>query len=376
MKHQKFERVATDVSAHALSLTRRALLRSGLAAGALGTLSTLHALFPGDVAEASTLLAQAPAALKPIKFACVAPEGSLWVNLTKEWDRELRTRSSQRLRLQIFSGGILGEEMDTIRKMRAGQIQATGVTSVGVGEMVPATRALELPRLFSSAEALDGAVQALDGYYRQAFEQRGYTLLGFTEVGPIHLFTRSPVRRVEELNRMRMWVWEGDPLSEAIARAFGVSAVPLSLLNVLPSLQTGVVDGVYGSPLATMTMQWHRYLKYMTAEPLSFAVGAVVMDRRAFVALPPDLQALQLELGKKYCRQMVLKAREDNRTSVELMKKAGIQVQALDPAELVRFNEKSKAVATALTGKLYPPELLEQLRGLSAGARPASSLPL
>lgn len=366
----KIEQASTDIRVPVVEPTRRAVLWGGLQWGLLSGVGMSSVLSWGF--KPTTVQAQ-QAPLKPIKFACVAPEGSLWVNLTKEWDRELRQRSAQRLRLQIFSGGILGEEIDTIRKMRAGQIQATGVTSVGVGEMLASTRALELPRLFGSAEALDGAVQALDGYYRQAFEQKGYTLLGFTEVGPIHLFTRKPIRKVEELNKMRMWVWEGDPLSEEIARAFGVSAVPLSLLNVLPSLQTGVLDGVYGSPLATMTMQWHRHLKYMTAEPLSFAVGAVVMDKRAFTSLPTELQALQLELGKKYCRQMVLKAREDNQTSVGLMVKSGIQVIRLDPSELVQFNEKSKIVASALSGKLYPPELLEQLRGLAQKSNPASS---
>lgn len=318
--------------------------------------------------------AQAATGPQVIKFACVAPEGSLWVNLTRDWDRELRTLSNNRVRFQIFGGGVLGEEQDAIRKMRAGQIHATGVTGIGMGEMVASTRALELPRLFFSLKELDDATSALDGYYRQAFDEKGYVLLGFTEVGPIHLFTRKQLHKVSDLNSMRMWVWEGDPVSKEIASTFGVSAVPLSLLNVLSSLQTKVIDGVYGSPLATVTMQWHNYLKFMTAEPLAYAVGVIAMDKKAFQALPADVQPMLVSLGRKYTRQMVDRARTDNDKAVALMKKAGIQVAPLDPSEVPLFNKKSMEIWAHLTGKLYSEDLLKQLQAIVAKSRAGSGI--
>jgi len=354
---------------HFLRACMRAGLGASVGAGALELLATGglagSALLSVDTAEAAT-------GVQTIKFACVAPEGSLWVNLTRDWDRELRSLSQNRVRIQIFGGGVLGEEQDAIRKMRAGQIQATGVTGIGMGEMVASTRALELPRLFYSLKELDDAVTALDGYYHQAFDEKGYVLLGFTEVGPIHLFTRKPIHKVSELNSMRMWVWEGDPVSKEIASTFGVSAVPLSLLNVLTSLQTKVIDGVYGSPLATVTMQWHNYLKYMTAEPLAYAVGVIAMDKKAFLSLPADVQPLMVSLGRKYTRQMVERARVDNDKAVTLMKGADIQVNPLDPSEIPLFNRKSTEIWAHLTGKLYSEDLLKQLQAVVQKSRSAT----
>lgn len=337
------------------------------------TLLTLGGLGALSLAGGAPLFAAATP--KAIKFACVAPEGSLWVNLTREWDRELRERSQQQARIQIFAGGTMGEEGDAIRKMRAGQLHATGVTGIGMGEMVSATRVLELPRMFQSLAELDAAVKGLESYYQQEFDKKGYVLMGFTEVGPIHLFTRKPVKKVAELNSMRMWVWEGDKLSEAMAKTFKVSAVPLSLLNVLSSLQTGVIDGVYGSPLATVTMQWHKYLKYMTLQPLAYAVGVIAMDKKAFLALPPDVQALQRELGRKYTRKMVERAREDNDKAVALMKKSGIEIVAMDGAEVERFNQTAETLWSSLAGTLYSPELLAQLKTIVKSGRAASMLP-
>lgn len=307
-----------------------------------------------------------------IKFACVAPEGSLWVNLTREWDRELRSRSNNRARFQIFAGGVLGEELDAIRKMRAGQVHATGVTSVGMGELAPASRVLELPQLFRSPAELDAVVTELDAAFKDLFDKRGYVLLGFTEVGPIHLFTRKPIRKVSDLDKLRLWVWEGDPLSSAIAKAFQVSGVPLSLLNVLPSLQTGVIDGVYGSPLAAVTMQWQNYLKFQLAEPLSYAVGAIAVDKRAFQSLPADIQALQLELGKKYTRQMVLKSRVENDQALQLILRAGVQQTRLDPAEVPGYVQKLTSVWPMLKGSVYPEELLGKVLAITTRLRQGS----
>ena len=59
-----------------------------------------------------------------------------------------------------------------------------------------------------------------------------------------------------------MWMWEGDPLAEATFKAFNINPIPLSLADVLTSLQTGLIDGVYTSPLACITLQWFTKIKY------------------------------------------------------------------------------------------------------------------
>lgn len=305
------------------------------------------------------------------KFACVAPEGSLWVKLTREWDRELRQETRNRARIQLFPGGILGEEFDAIRKIRAGQIQATGVTGIGMGALVPETRVFELPRLFRSVAEIDAARERLLPYYEEAFEKRGYVLMGFTEVGPIHLFTRAPATKLEDLYSQRMWVWESDPISEALSKVFDISAVPLSLLNVRPSLQTGVIDAVYGSPLAVVTMQWHNYLRFMSAEPVAYGMGVIALDKRHFDALPPDIQAIQKRLGAKYTRLMVEQARVDNQRAVLLMKQHQVQTFKLGEGQEALLDERARVVWRAVEGKLFSPELLQQVEAVTLEIRNA-----
>src|SRR3990167_7099405 len=83
-----------------------------------------------------------------IKFSVLAPEGSTWVNIMREMDKEVQILSNGRLAFKIYPGGVSGDEKDVLRKMRIGQIHAAGLTGVGLGEIVPAIRILELPMLF------------------------------------------------------------------------------------------------------------------------------------------------------------------------------------------------------------------------------------
>lgn len=86
---------------------------------------------------------------KMIKFTTLAPEGSTWTNVIHDIDKELEEKSGGKLRLKVYAGGVSGDEKDVIRKMRIGQLHSAGFTGVGLGEILPEVRILDLPFFFS-----------------------------------------------------------------------------------------------------------------------------------------------------------------------------------------------------------------------------------
>ncbi len=88
------------------------------------------------------------------------------------------------------------------------------------------------------------------------FEDKGFVHLGWADVGFIYVFSKNPIKTPDDMNSARMWIWAGDPLAELFFKAFGISPIPLSAPDVLTSLQTGVIDAVYGSSLACVALQW------------------------------------------------------------------------------------------------------------------------
>ena len=83
-----------------------------------------------------------------IKFASLAPEGSTWVKVLNEWNQELIEKSKGELKFRVYSGGVAGDEKDVIRKIRLGQLHAGGFTGVGLGDIAPEVRILDVPFLF------------------------------------------------------------------------------------------------------------------------------------------------------------------------------------------------------------------------------------
>ncbi len=130
-----------------------------------------------------------------IKFASIAPEGSTWMNVMKEFDAAIRKESSGRVGFRMYPSGVQGDEKTVIRKIGVGQLHAAGFTGVGLGEIAPKVRILDTPFLIRSSEEADNLYQAFDQEFQQAFEAGGYVLLGWAEVGFVYVFSNSPIKQ-------------------------------------------------------------------------------------------------------------------------------------------------------------------------------------
>lgn len=297
-----------------------------------------------------------------IKFATLAPDGTTWMKAMKKFTDETTARTAGRVKFKIYAGGVSGDEKDVVRKIRLGQLQAGGFTGVGIGEIAPEARLLDTPFLFKNAGEIDHVYKTLDADFRKIFDSRGYVLLGWAEVGNVNIFSNIPVTKPEDLKNVKMWIWEGDPIAEASFHALHIKPIPLSITDVMTSLQTGMINGVYGSPLSVIALQWFARMKYVFALPLTNASGAVVISKKSFDALSKEDQKLMLELGDKHFRELTLQSRKDNEQSIGVLKKKGLVFT--EPASSLVVQELEAAGQTArmsLVGKLYSRELLEKV---------------
>ncbi|MFO1518254.1 MAG: TRAP transporter substrate-binding protein DctP [bacterium] len=303
------------------------------------------------------------AAEHEIKFSVLAPEGSTWVNMMKEMDKELQTASGGKLAFKIYAGGVSGDEKDVIRKMRIGQIHAAGLTGVGLGDIVPSVRVLELPMLFKNYQESDYVKSKLQKEFETQFDQKGYVLLGWAEAGFVNIFSNKPIKSKADMAGTKWWAWEGDPLVKAMYETLGIVPTPLALPDVLTSLQTNLIDAVYGPPLGVIALQWFTKTKYMTDLNLANSTGALVMSKAEFAKLPPDLQALLKTTAAKYSGKLIQAIRQDNARSVDTLKKNGIQMVPVAPADKAELEKISLEVRPKLVGKLYSQDLLNRVQG-------------
>lgn len=297
-----------------------------------------------------------------IKFATLAPDGSTWMNVMKEFSESLKEKSGGTINFKIYPGGIQGDEKDVIRKIRINQLHSAGFTGVGMGSILPEVRILDTPFLFKNIEEVDHIGKKFFARFAEGFEEKGYVLLGWAEVGWVYIYSNKPVHSEEDMKGVKMWMWEGDPISRATFEAFDVNPIPLSITDVLTSLQTGLIGGVYSSPLACVVLQWHTKVDYVLDVPLANSSGAVLISKRMFNKLSADQQKILKEEGLKYFTKLTQLSRQDNQISKKTMFDYGMKkTEIKDPALYKEFENRGKKARMSLVGELYDQQLLNDV---------------
>jgi len=296
-----------------------------------------------------------------IKFATVAPEGSTYLKVLREYADEVEKLTGGKVTFKIYPSQIQGDEKDVLRKIRLGQLQSAGFTGVGLGEIMSEIRVLELPMLFHTYDEVDHISSKFYDEFDKKFEENGFVILGWADVGFAYVYAQKPILSIKDLKGTKMWMWEGDPLAEATFKALGVSAIPLSLTDVLTSLQTNLIEGVYVPPLPCVTLQWYTRLKTMIDVPLANVAGAVLISKKTFDSLQPEHQKILRDKGREYMAKLVKEGREDNETAIKLMEDNGMEIVHVPEANLQEFYSAVKVAHQDLVGKLYSQELLDRV---------------
>jgi len=284
------------------------------------------------------------------KIATLAPEGSSWMTIFHAWGKTLEEHSGGKIKVKFYAGGVAGDERDAVRKMRLGQINGAAVTSIGLGLIQPEVRVLELPMMINNYDELDYVRNKMDDELRKKFEEKGYVLLAWGDVGPVHIFSNIPIKGKADLGQTKLWAWVDDPIVRMLFSQLGAQGVPLGVPDVLPSLQTGLINACYGSPLSTLALQWYTKVKYMTAMHISQAIGATIITKKEFDKLSGELQKQVLTDSKDMEKKLLKTIRDDNDKSLDSLKKSGIQVVDSPP----EMRKDFEAQAVALRPKLEP----------------------
>ena len=302
-----------------------------------------------------------------IKFATLAPKGSTWMNNFEAMGKEIRAKTDSELRLRIYPNGVQGDELDVIRKMRAGLIHAGAMTATGLGEIQEEVLIFQLPRMFRTYEELDYVRDYLREDLDKAFMDAGYVLLGMGDIGFYYIFSNQPIRNIADLQspNVKMWVRTSDRIGLEFYKNAEIATVPREVTQVLSSLYSGQINTLTASPYVTVALQWHDKFKYMTNLPISVGVGATVITKEKFDQLSADQQKVLREVADAHQGTLIRDIRKDNDRALEaLQKKAGIKV--------VEFEEDSReawdAIATethkALVGEIYSQEFLDKINAL------------
>jgi len=284
-----------------------------------------------------------------LKFATLMPVGTAWSKLLDDWVKEIEEKSNGRIKIKMYAGGVMGDEPDVLRKIRKGQLHGGLFTGYGIGHIYSPARVLEMPFLFKNVEESDYVREQIMPDLEIGFRKKGFELLGWPEVGFIHIFSTQPITSVDDIKKLQIWLWQGDPLGEAFFEAADVDPIPLSIMDVYTQLSAahGSINTVYTSTFGALALQWYTKLKYATRIPMTNAIGGIVISNRFYNRLPADLQQILKTTSQATSIDIRQSARDENEKSIAILEKNGIEFmldwEDVDMDEILEIRDNAAA---------------------------------
>ena len=311
-----------------------------------------------------------------IKMGTVAPDGSPWHNALKEIAQEWRELSNGAVTLRIYPGGVAGDEPDLVRKIRIGQLDAAALTTSGLAYISTDFTALTYPIMINTDEELDYIIKKVGPAYDQLIVQKGFQIVGWCNAGWVQFFSKIPVRSPDDMRKEKFFFWGSEATYIELLKKTGFHPVPLSLSDLLPSLQTGLVSAFVSPPQAALSFQWYKLAPNMCTLRWQPLPAAVVISDKKWQQILAELRPRLKKSSERICATLQGKVKDIELESIKVMVKHGLQIHSPTKADLEKWRELVKEkIDPAFVGIRFTRESFDRVKAALAEfqAQPAKA---
>jgi TRAP-type C4-dicarboxylate transport system substrate-binding protein len=344
-----------------MTTTRRAFV-SELLIGALLSL-----------AAASLALAGNP---MRIKLATLAPKGSAYHRVLQQIGEAFRAAEGAGSIFTIYTDGTQGGEADVVRRMRIGQLNAAMMTAVGLSEIDPGISALQkTPLLFHTSDELEYVGRALRPELERTFRDKGFVIVLWAEAGWVRFFSKTPAKLPSDFKERRLFAWAGDAEQVELMKRIGYRPVVLETADIIPGLQTGLIDTVALTPMWALATQVDHLAPYMIDIKWAPIAGALVISRDTWDKMTPAARTAIEQAAARGAEELRSYQQRADTDAIAAMQKRGLHVQRLTPDEELVWQNFAQQVYPSIRGHMVPAETFDKSQRLVAEYRAKPKTP-
>lgn len=318
------------------------------------------------------LFAAAAADAQParIRLGTLAPRGSFYHDVLLEMGQAWRQAEGPGASFTVFTDGSQGGEADTVRRMRIGQLNAALISVIGLTEIDAGAGALQkMPLAFRSWDEVDAAGERLRPLLDKRFLDKGFVVLFWAEAGWVRFFTRERALRPADFKRLKMFAWAGDSEQVSLMKAMGYQPVVLETADIIPGLQTGLVNAAPLTALWALATQVDTMAPHMLDIRWVPIVGAALVTRPAWDSLSPAGREALKQAAAKAGQRIRAQREAADAQAVDAMRKRGLQVHALTPEIEAEWRELAQSIYPRIRGGMVPADTFDVVLGAVADHR-------
>lgn len=325
---------------------------SGMRGVALALLAVLLGVVPGTFAAKATDEGQI------LKVALAIPRSQEIEIEVKKYNDKLAAMTNNSVKVRIYWGGAAGDDLDVLRKMKTGQMDATAVSLELCSQFARQALVMASPALFTNYKQLDAVRAALTPAFDEEAYQNGMKIMGWGDVGRLRLMSKQPVSTLADFRKMRPWLYPQSEMLKDFYKQVNATGVPLGLIEVYGALQTNMIDVVWISSLMGAALQWHTATHYISEQGLGFISGAFIIRRGAWDTLPQNVKDSMLKLASETREKNQLEARKADERAYKKLVERGHKPTKI--ANIPEWQKIGESVREHMVGRIYTRDLLNK----------------
>ena len=293
-------------------------------------------------------------------MATLVPDGSSWHLVLKEVAAQWGKVSGGKVKVNLYAGGSAGDDPDVVRKMNLGTLNAAVLTSVGISEIDKTVYALVIPMAYDSYEEVYYVLDKMRPRLEANMLAKGYVVLNWADGGWVQFFAQKPVATPDDLRKLKLFSWAGDPKSTEIWQSAGFNPVPLPSTELATSLQTGLTRGVQRAAAGRGADQLLREREEHDRHEVGAAARRHGHQEGHLGADPGRPPAAAAEDRRRRRRKLQDAIRKGGVDDVAAMKTKGLNVVPVDAKTLELWRKTAETFYPKIRGGFIPADAFDE----------------
>ncbi|MGC3985532.1 MAG: TRAP transporter substrate-binding protein [Pseudorhodoferax sp.] len=306
---------------------------------------------------------------RTIKFATQNPKGHPITMGMEKFAEIVAAKSGGKLKVNLFPGGTLGSDQANVSAIQGGTLEMASMNSGILASQVKEFAVYDFPFMFGSNAEAEAIVDGAFGKkLHDKLKDKGLIGLAYFELGFRDITnSKRPITKVEDLAGLKLRVIP-NPINVDWVKALDANPTPLPFPEVYAALEQKAIDGQENPVTVINANKFYEVQKHVVLSHHQYNPQSVLISRKFWDSLPPAQQKIVADAAVEATKFQRQAAREQVASALDNMKKNGMQVTELPPAELAKLRDKMRPV-TAKHAVTVGQEVVAELQAELAKVR-------
>jgi tripartite ATP-independent transporter DctP family solute receptor len=282
---------------------------------------------------------------RTFKFALQNPKGHPLEQGATKFAELVAAKSGGKIKVNVFPGGTLGGDAANVSALQGGTIDFVMLNSGILASQLKDFEVYDFPFMFANAKEADAVVDGPFGQKLHAkLQDKGIVGLAYTELGFRNITnSKKPINAVDDIAGLKLRVIP-NAINVDWVKALGANPTPLAFPEVYAALEQKAIDGQENPLSVILANKFAEVQKYLALTNHQYNPQSLIFSKKVWDTLSPAEQKIVADAATEAAKFQRQVNREAVAGQLDALKKAGMQVSELSPAEQAKLRDKLKPV--------------------------------